>query len=83
VRQQTPAPTLARLDDPKDDEPGSQTNVEETGIECSPGASQLPELSSVEHPNVVVHIASSPPSFSQSTADVNIGALALLVTFLL
>jgi hypothetical protein len=76
IRQPTPALTLANPDDPRDDEPESQANVEETSTAFSLGASELPEPSSVEHPDVVVHIASSPPSFSQSPTDVNIGALA-------
>jgi hypothetical protein len=83
IRQQTPAPTLSKPDDPRDAEPESQTDVEQTSTVCSPGASHLPELLSVEHPDDVVHIASSPPSFSQSTADVNIGALVLHLHFLL
>ena len=77
TRQPTPAPTLAKPDGPSHDEPESQTDVELTGTECSPGASHLPEVSSVEQPDDQVHVASSPLGSSQSTADVDIGAPAL------
>ena len=72
TRKQTPTPTLARLDDPRDDEPGSQTDVEQVA-----GTSHLPKLSSVEHSDDVVSIASSPIDFNQSTTDIDDGAFAM------
>jgi hypothetical protein len=77
IRQQSLAPTLAKPDDPKDDKPESQTDVEQTGTEGSPGASHFPELPSVEHQDDIIHIPSSPFGFSQSTVDVDTGALAM------
>lgn len=78
TRKQTPAPTLAKLDDPRDDDPESQTDVEQT----APGTSHLPELSSGDHSDDVIHIALSPLDFSQSTTDVNNGALPMRGPFL-
>lgn len=77
TRKQTPTPTLARLDNPKDNEPESQLDVEQTA-----GTSHIPELSSVEHSDDVVSIASSPADFTQSTTDVDNGALAMHWLFL-
>lgn len=77
TRKQTPTPALARLDDPRDDEPGSQTDVEQAA-----GTAHLPELSSVEHLDDVVSIASSPIDFTQGTTDVDNGALAMHWPFL-
>lgn len=80
IRQPTPAPTLAKPDGPSHDE--SQIDVEHTGTECSPGASQLPELPSVEQPDDKAHVASSPLGSSQSTADVDISAPGMHWPFL-
>ncbi len=74
IRQPTPAPTLAKPDGLSHDEPESQTDVEQTGTERSPGASHSPELTSMEQPDDKVHVASSPLGSSQSIADVDIGA---------
>jgi hypothetical protein len=81
-RQQTPAPTLAGPDDSRDGKPESQADVEQTGTEFSPGISHFLKLSSVEHPDDIVHIDSSPLGFRQSAADVDIGALAMHWPFL-
>lgn len=86
TRKPTPAPTVPQQDDPRDEEPASQpiTGItEQTGAERSSGASDIPELSSVEDANDIAHVSSLPgvPS-TQSDADVDIGALAIYPPFL-
>ena len=82
MRQPTPAPTLAKPDGPSHDEPEFQTDVEHTSTEYSPGASHLPELSSVEQPDDKVHATSSPIGSSQSVADDDTGVPAMHWSFL-
>ena len=77
TRNPTPAPALAQLEDPRDEEPGPQTITEQTG------ASDLPEPSFAERANDIIEVNSSPrvPS-ARITADVDIGALAIYPPFL-
>jgi len=77
IRKPTPAPTLPQPDDLPDKEIGSPSIIEHTG------ALDLPELSSAKHANDVTEVGLSPGvSGVQSTADVDIGALAIYPPFL-
>jgi hypothetical protein len=83
TRKPTPAPTIPLRDDPRDEEPASQSTIEQTGAERGSGASDTPELSSVEEANDITH-AGIPPGVSstQSAADFELGALAVYPPFL-
>lgn len=82
MRNPTPAPILVEPDDPRDDEPESQTVVEQTDTECCPCAPDLLELSSAEHGKDVIYTSSLHGSSTQSTADVDIGPPELQPPFL-
>ncbi|KAI0303243.1 hypothetical protein BC826DRAFT_1101354 [Russula brevipes] len=69
MRNPTPAPVLAKPDDPRDDEPESQTVVEQTDTECRPCAPDLLELSSAGHGKDIIYTSSLHGSSTQSTAD--------------
>ena len=83
TRKPTPAPTLPQPDDLPDKEIGSPSIIEHTGAVRYSGALDLPELSSAKHANDVTEVGLSPGvSGVQSTADVDIGALAIYPPFL-
>ena len=87
TRKPTPAPTIPQRDDPRDEEPASQSITgitEQTGAERSSDSSGIPELSSVEDVNNIAHVGSPPGvSSTHDDADVDIGALAIYPLFLL
>jgi hypothetical protein len=83
TRKPTPAPTLPQPDDLPDKEIGSPSIIEHTGADRCSGVLNLPELSSAKHANDVTEVGLSPGvSGVQSTADVDIGALAIYPPFL-
>ena len=79
TRQPTPVSTLP----PRDEEPGSQSIIAQTGAERSLGASDLPELSLMEDVNDRIYVGSlSGVSSTQSVVDVDTGAFPRYPPFL-
>jgi hypothetical protein len=80
TRKPSPAPSLARPDDPKDDGLDAQIVVERTGTDHCSGSPQPMEPSSTKitaDNNDISLSPYDPSSNTQNNADVNIGALAM------